>query len=124
MRSRLGRGGDAKQEAALQEGIKTLQHKEGKLQGEGRQAGRVPLLAPRICSSTAQPHPPSGPAPPAVSAQTYAEQEALLHRDFSTLIADAAWLRSYGERRSCTARQLLELCSSCHPATHQQQDSP
>lgn len=33
MRARLGKGGDARQEAALEETIKRLQHKEGKLQG-------------------------------------------------------------------------------------------
>ncbi|KAL4457824.1 hypothetical protein ABPG75_012689 [Micractinium tetrahymenae] len=62
MRARLGKGGDAKQEAALEETIKRLQHKEGKLQ---------------------------------VATQSFMEQEALLHRDLSTLISDAAWLRHY-----------------------------
>ena len=41
MRSRLGRGGDAKQEAALQETIKKLQHKETKLQGGVQQRPRA-----------------------------------------------------------------------------------
>ncbi len=42
LRAHLGKGGDAKQEAALEATIKRLQHKEGKLQG-GLGAPRWPL---------------------------------------------------------------------------------
>ena len=145
MRARLGKGGrDAKQEAALEQTIQRLQHKEGKLQSEaGRQAGcssgswrqrrrqslwlwlsrqdwacRAPILITRRASPGLRPllapclpapsqhlvlHPPSYPSPPLLSApcaastQTFLEREALLHRDLSTLISDAQWLKHYGE---------------------------
>jgi hypothetical protein len=52
---------------------------------------------PNTWFSTPHPTPPLLSAPCAASTQTFLEREALLHRDLSTLIADAQWLKHYGE---------------------------
>ena len=126
-RSKLGKkGGSAKREAQLEESIKHLQHKQGKMDGEGHSAqcgeggtagggdreetgrrkggDREPcrqfvLPADGSAASIFQ-HRPSSPPPPApaVASQSFVEKEARLHRDLTTLIMDARWLRRYGRR--------------------------
>ena len=105
-RAKLGGSGvgGTKAEHKLESTIKLLQHKEGKLSGEGQgcagrrrggagRGGQAPpfrgiLIGCQLTSTLPCP-------PPAVSTQTFQEQEALLHRDLSTLIKDTAWLRNY-----------------------------
>lgn len=77
MRARLGKGGDAKMETALEATIKRLQHKEGKLQGGlgawCAAAGRLPALG-HACTSVGR----------ALRAPRYAAAAAVQGRPCST----------------------------------------